>query len=145
MWQSLWRDCRTLCIILDKNILPYFFGITTKRLFSAFLNGILFSSRYEGNAEQSIWKVVKLQAGTAATRKGKRCLFFGGIGMPAKMKSYAFTNSGVRYSCPAIAQQEQRTKWTKFSIIIFEVLIGLFQIYVHFVHLTLKSAVNPYK
>ena len=68
------------------------------------------SSRYEGNAEQSIWKVVKLQAGTAATRKGRRCLFFGGIGMPGKMKSYAFTNSGVRYSCPAIAQQEQRTK-----------------------------------
>ena len=89
-----------MCIILDKNILPYFFGIITKRLFSAFLNGILFSSRYEGNAEQSIWKVVKLQAGTAATRKGKRCLFFGDIGMPGKMKSYAFTNSGVRYGCP---------------------------------------------
>ena len=37
------------------------------------------------------------------------------------------------------------TKGTKISIIIFEVLIGLFQIYVHFVHLTLESAVSPYK
>ena len=42
----------------------------------------------------------KIASRNCSDEKGEAVLAFGGIGIPDNVNSYAFTNSGIGYTCP---------------------------------------------
>ncbi|MGN1444544.1 MAG: hypothetical protein ACI4XE_11925 [Acutalibacteraceae bacterium] len=71
-----------------------------KAVLGVFERDSVFQNRYEVSGGTIDIESGKIESWNCGNEKGEAVLVFGGIGIPDHVKSYAFTNSGKKYTCP---------------------------------------------
>lgn len=71
-----------------------------KAVVGVFERDSVFQSRYEVSGGTTDIESGKIVSWNCGNEKGEAVLAFGGIGIPDNVNSYAFTNSGIGYTCP---------------------------------------------